>query len=68
MLAAMTDFKAFELIRVLAWQSLVSFPPSPDHPFSEMTDELPLFLFLLLSLLCFINDEDVEVLSSVEVQ
>ncbi|KAG5568815.1 hypothetical protein H5410_064161 [Solanum commersonii] len=58
--SAMTDFKAFELIRVLAWQSLVSFPLT-DHPFSEMTDELPLFLFLLLSLLCFINDEGVEV-------
>ena len=61
MLAAIKDFKAFELIHVLAWQSSVSFHPSPNHPIREIIHDLPLFLLLFFSLLCFINHEDVEV-------
>ncbi|KAG5625547.1 hypothetical protein H5410_010765 [Solanum commersonii] len=65
---AMTYFKAFELIRVLSWQSSVSFPPLPNHPFREITHDLPLFLIFSTLYALFINHEDVEVLSCVEVQ
>ena len=46
----MKDFKDFQLIRVLAWQSSVSFHLTPNHPFCESAHDFPLFLFLLFLL------------------
>ncbi|KAK6797893.1 hypothetical protein RDI58_005595 [Solanum bulbocastanum] len=35
--------------------------PSPNHPFRDITYALSLFLFLLLTLLRFIHNEDLDV-------
>uniref|UniRef100_A0A3Q7F707 Uncharacterized protein n=1 Tax=Solanum lycopersicum TaxID=4081 RepID=A0A3Q7F707_SOLLC len=58
----MRDFKAFELIRVLASRRSVSFPPHQTTLFVK----LHVSSSFLILLLCFINLEDVEVLFSVE--